>query len=651
MKKIHHLFAPPPGSPTAPPRQFSVLRKTGQPFLYLPHEPALARATLQLYPAQTPMSRLMVGGSTAMIQLRIPLTAESVAFPVSAQSEFGSFLMKHLPGGEVPRFGVLSGNHKSPGRRYTLLLFDAEARPRFVVKLGLTPKARGLIKREYDFFSKLSARFPGLPELVDYHQSSHGDAIMYRYVEGKPPRLREQQEMGRLLESWIHEGEAVPMASLPAWKNLETLREDNPSLESILEKVAQTPVTPVLSHGDFAPWNIRVSPDAGGDKWVAVDWESGCDRGIPGFDWLHYLILSEVMVRRTSIDSILSKLRNLWESPEFLRYARRTGIEPIIRELNLVYFLQLLRHFGPLDHLSALNRLVRKFLKVYFPGLELSLTPYTISVVTPSYKQFPWLRLCIASVEDQENIRVQQIVQDAQSGLELESWVLQNSRAQLFVESDNGMYDAIERGFARATGDILCWLNSDEQYLEGSLEKVSRYFAAHPEIDVLFGDALLVSNTGKLLSYRRTVLPQLRHIQLSHLNTLSCATFVRRSVIERGFHLELRWKALADAVWVASLLEADIPMAVLHEPLSVFTVTDKNLGQSSLALAEAQRWQDETCGKWKWLRPLVVARHRLTKLLEGAYWPRTIRARIYTLASPKERVVLEESFLGFKWPH
>ena len=51
------------------------------------------------------------------------------------------------------------------------------------------------------------------------------------------------------------------------------------------------------------------------------------------------------------------------------------------------------------------------------------------------------------------------------------------------------MYDAINRGFARASGDIVCWLNSDEQYLEGTLAKVADYFETHPDIDVLFGDA------------------------------------------------------------------------------------------------------------------------------------------------------------------
>jgi len=287
----------------------------------------------------------------------------------------------------------------------------------------------------------------------------------------------------------------------------------------------------------------------------------------------------------------------------------------------------------------------------YFSDIVLFQSKLKISVVTPSYKQLPWLKLCVASIADQEGVAVEHIIQDAHTGPELEEWIRTHAKCRLYVESDTGMYDAINRGFARASGDIVCWLNSDEQYLEGSLAKVARFFEAHPEIDVLFGDAILVNEKGDLLSYRRTVAPNLRHILASHLNVLSCATFVRHSVLDRGHHLDTRWKTIADGVWIVDLLRARVPMAVMNEPLSVFTFTDANLGQSSVAVAEVKLWQEETASEsGRWLRPYFVLRHRLTKFLRGAYWPRSITIKLYTLASPQKRVCREASSLGFRWP-
>ena len=273
-----------------------------------------------------------------------------------------------------------------------------------------------------------------------------------------------------------------------------------------------------------------------------------------------------------------------------------------------------------------------------------------VSVVTPSYRQLPWLKLCVASIADQRGVEVEHIIQDAQSGPELEQWVRENTTARLYVESDSGMYDAINRGFQRATGDIVCWLNCDEQYTEDALAKVANYFEAHPEIDVLSADALLIGNTGKLLSYRMTVFPEARHIQLAHLNLLSCATFVRRSVLEKGYYLDERWKTISDAVWIVTLLEAGIPMAILNEPLAVFTITDKNLGQTALAFSETTSWQKETLSRRSWTWRLVILKHRLKKLVRGAYLPRSITARYFTLASTEHRVTEASSFLGFKWP-
>src|ERR1039458_7906042 len=99
----------------------------------------------------------------------------------------------------------------------------------------------------------------------------------------------------------------------------------------------------------------------------------------------------------------------------------------------------------------------------------------SISIITPSYRQSDWLKLCIASVADQ-GVALEHIIQDAGSDDGTLDWLRQDSRVKAFVEKDAGMYDAVNRGLRRASGEILAYLNCDEQYLPGTLITVKAFF-------------------------------------------------------------------------------------------------------------------------------------------------------------------------------
>lgn len=271
------------------------------------------------------------------------------------------------------------------------------------------------------------------------------------------------------------------------------------------------------------------------------------------------------------------------------------------------------------------------------------------SIITPSFRNAEWLKLCIASVADQQGVEVEQIVQDACSDDGTQEWLTKDPRVRAFIEKDEGMYDAINRGLRRATGDILAYLNCDEQYLPGALARVRDFFAAHPEIDVLFGDAILVDGKGAPLSYRRMVLPQRAHVRIVHLNTLTCATFFRRSVVERGHFFDLHWKVIGDAAWVDDLLRAGLPMATLAEPLSAFTFTGENLGATVRGAEEGKELRGAL---WKAaLAPVLSLHHRWRKWRAGAYRPHAVQYALFTKDSPDRRVSFADPMLGFDWPH
>jgi len=270
------------------------------------------------------------------------------------------------------------------------------------------------------------------------------------------------------------------------------------------------------------------------------------------------------------------------------------------------------------------------------------------SIVTPSYRQVGLLKLCAASVADQTGgFSVEHLIQDGGSGPEFEAWAASQSFADCISEPDQGMYDAINRGFRRAKGEILAWLNSDEQYLPGVLGKVAAWFEAHPDKDILFGDVVLISPEGRPLSYRQAHVPMRGHIRHCFLPTYSAATFVRRKVVEEGHLLDTRFRAIADAVWINELLGAGYRAGVLNEPLAVFTQTGENLGQTPASAKEGALWRRECGIHSKWMGRWWSLGHRARKWLTGAYGAKRVQACIY-LAGREGRVT-READVGGRW--
>jgi len=273
-----------------------------------------------------------------------------------------------------------------------------------------------------------------------------------------------------------------------------------------------------------------------------------------------------------------------------------------------------------------------------------------ISVVTPSYKQLDWLKLCAASIGDQEGVSFEHIIQDANTGPELVEWVQSNTKAHLYVERDAGMYDAINRGLRHAQGDICAYLNCDEQYLPGTLRRVAEYFDQHLDVDVLFGDSIVADARLMPLAYRRVVLPRRLHTLLRPLGVLTCSTFFRRKIVDDGALFDITWKITGDKAWLLSLHDRGYRMAVLHEPLAIFALTGENLSDHQGIHAERIRWKKMMPPVVRLAKPLVRARHMLEKWKHGAYRNQHVDTAWYTPDSVPARHRFAGLTLGWKWP-
>ena len=273
----------------------------------------------------------------------------------------------------------------------------------------------------------------------------------------------------------------------------------------------------------------------------------------------------------------------------------------------------------------------------------------SFSVITPSFRHSGWLKLCIASVADQ-GMKVEHIVHDAGSDDGTLDWLLKDARVQAFVERDAGMYDAINRGLRRAQGDLLAYLNCDEQYLPGALREVESFFAAHPHVDVLFADTVVVDAAGEYRFHRKVQKPLRWHTRVWPLATLTCATFFRRRVLTGPeAYFDTRYKAIGDGVWVHGLLERGVPMAALGRFTSAFTHTGGNLGHSDPAKAEFAAWAATAPAWLRATRLLWLLHHRLRRLAGGMYSQRPFDYALYTPQSPGNRVSRHVAAPDFRW--
>jgi glycosyltransferase involved in cell wall biosynthesis len=194
-----------------------------------------------------------------------------------------------------------------------------------------------------------------------------------------------------------------------------------------------------------------------------------------------------------------------------------------------------------------------------------------ISIVTPSYNQAVFLEETIVSILSQRYPNLEYIVMDGGS-TDCSVEIIQKHSAGIAYwvsEPDAGQADAIRKGFARATGEILGWLNSDDTLAPGTLRRVGEFFLAHPDVDITYGNMYLVDSSGRRL-YTAYPLLDLRILVYENRFIPQQAMFWRRELYERvgGVNPELRFAM--DFELAVRFLRAGARVAKIHKPLANF---------------------------------------------------------------------------------
>jgi glycosyltransferase involved in cell wall biosynthesis len=157
-----------------------------------------------------------------------------------------------------------------------------------------------------------------------------------------------------------------------------------------------------------------------------------------------------------------------------------------------------------------------------------------VSILTPSFDQGRFLPDCLASVGRQTYSRVEHVVMDGGSTDEsLRVLADAGDSVRWTSERDRGQADAVNKAFEASAGEIVGWVNSDDGlFAVDTVERVVAAFAASPEAGVVFGDAALVDEGGRILRHHRSRWPSASLPLVSPI--VQPAAFFRRSVVEPG---------------------------------------------------------------------------------------------------------------------
>jgi glycosyltransferase involved in cell wall biosynthesis len=171
-----------------------------------------------------------------------------------------------------------------------------------------------------------------------------------------------------------------------------------------------------------------------------------------------------------------------------------------------------------------------------------------VSIITPSFNQAGYIEATIQSVLAQDYPRIEYGIVDGGStdgtidvikkyegrdgvippNMGERTSPLRNHTISWWVsEQDKGQTDAINKGFARAKGDILAWINSDDTYEAGAVSAAVKYLQEHPHVGMVYGDCNFINESGRLIGRFNSAQTDLRLLRRGYVHIPQQTMFFR----------------------------------------------------------------------------------------------------------------------------
>lgn len=204
-----------------------------------------------------------------------------------------------------------------------------------------------------------------------------------------------------------------------------------------------------------------------------------------------------------------------------------------------------------------------------------------ISIVTVSFNQGQFIRENIQSVLSQNYSNYEHIIIDGGSKDNTVSILREYPHLHWVSEKDKGQSEGLNKGFKKATGDIIAWINSDDALAPDALKRVNDFFINNPDKFVLTGNQVLIDRNGdKLRTIPAEIFSHHSLLNTRHCSVMQNSTFFKREVLLNVGYLDEKFHYTMDLELFIRIAEK-YKSYTINEDLAYFRMWEDSKTQTS----------------------------------------------------------------------
>jgi glycosyltransferase involved in cell wall biosynthesis len=274
-----------------------------------------------------------------------------------------------------------------------------------------------------------------------------------------------------------------------------------------------------------------------------------------------------------------------------------------------------------------------------------------LSIITPSFNYEKYIGQALMSVMSNE-CRPEHVVMDGGStdGSQ-EVLSAHGENVSWRSEKDEGQSDALNKALAATSGELVGWLNADDFYLPNALDRVVQEFEHDPNLDVLYGDTVLVDGQGRIIRlYKCYDVPE-SVLRWRGCTLMSTSTFFRKGILgENPFDTTLRMRMDWD-LFLRLRADKAVKFKYVSEPFAAFRFHEEQVTHNQLEYNTTEHLliRDRygiRQGLVPVTRPVGIATHRVLKALNGAWLAERKSMRLAGQALLNERGEVDRGAVG-----